>query len=65
MGGPRRREAGVELIADCSEVSLVGIVEIAKKYPALERVWKRLLGEAIVRINCNESVTSLFKIKGF
>jgi len=25
----------------------------------------RLLGEAIVRINCNESVTSLFRIKGF
>jgi lipid-A-disaccharide synthase len=46
MGGPRMREAGVELVADCSEVSLVGIVEIAKKYPALKRVWKRLLGEA-------------------
>jgi len=49
MGGPRMREAGVELIADCSEVSLVGIVEIAKKYPALRRVWKRLLGETIRR----------------
>jgi lipid-A-disaccharide synthase len=46
MGGPRMREAGVETVADCSEVSLVGIVEIAKKYPALKRVWKRLLGEA-------------------
>ncbi len=42
MGGPRMRDAGVELVADCSEVSLVGIVEIAKKYPALKRVWKRL-----------------------
>lgn len=49
MGGPRMREAGVELVADCSEVSLVGIVEIAKKYPALQRVWKRLLGEAAQR----------------
>ena len=46
MGGPRMREAGVETVADCSEVSLVGIVEIAKKYPALKRVWKRLLCEA-------------------
>ena len=46
MGGPRMREAGVELVADCSEVSLVGIVEIAKKYSALKRVWKRLVGEA-------------------
>ncbi len=49
MGGPRMRDAGVELVADCSEVSLVGIVEIAKKYPALKRVWKRLLGEAARR----------------
>ncbi len=46
MGGPRMREAGVELVADCAEVSLVGIVEIAKKLPALNRVWKRLLGES-------------------
>lgn len=46
MGGTRMREAGVEIIADCSEVSLVGIVEIAKKYPALKRVWNRVVGEA-------------------
>ena len=46
MGGARMREAGVEIIADCSEVSLVGIVEIAKKYPALKRVWNRVMGEA-------------------
>ena len=45
MGGTRMRDAGVELVADCSEVSLVGIVEIAKKYPALKRVWKQLLDE--------------------
>jgi lipid-A-disaccharide synthase len=49
MGGTRMRDAGVDLIADCSEVSLVGIVEIAKKYPALKRVWKRLLNEAARR----------------
>jgi lipid-A-disaccharide synthase len=49
MGGPRMREAGVELVADCSEVSLVGIVEIAKKYPALRRVFKRLLNESARR----------------
>jgi lipid-A-disaccharide synthase len=49
MGGTRMRDAGVELVADCSEVSLVGIVEIARKYPALRRVWKRLLGEAARR----------------
>jgi len=49
MGGPRMREAGVDLVADCSEVSLVGIVEIARKYPTLKRVWNRLLGEAARR----------------
>ena len=49
MGGQRMRDAGVELVADCSEVSLVGIVEIAKKYPALKRVWRRLLNEAARR----------------
>jgi lipid-A-disaccharide synthase len=49
MGGTRMLDAGVELVADCSEVSLVGIVEIAKKYPALKRVWKHLLDEAARR----------------
>jgi lipid-A-disaccharide synthase len=49
MGGPRMREASVELVADCSEVALVGIVEIAKKLPALKLVWKRLMGEAYRR----------------
>ncbi len=49
MGGTRMRDAGVDIIADCSEVSLVGIVGVAKKYPALKRVWKRLLGEAARR----------------
>src|SRR6266849_6286282 len=49
MGGTRMREAGVELVADCAEVSLVGIVEIAKKLPALNRVWKRLIGESAQR----------------
>jgi lipid-A-disaccharide synthase len=49
MGGTRMREAGVEIVADCSEVSVVGIVEIAKKYPALKGVWNRLIGEAVRR----------------
>jgi lipid-A-disaccharide synthase len=49
MGGPRMRDAGVDTIADCSEVALVGIVEIAKKYPALKRVWNRILAEVTRR----------------
>lgn len=46
MGGPRMRQAGVELVADCAEVSLIGIVEIAEKLPALRRVWRRLVEES-------------------
>jgi lipid-A-disaccharide synthase len=46
MGGPRMREAGVELVADCAEVSLIGIIEIVEKLPALIRIWKRLLEES-------------------
>jgi len=49
MGGTCMREAGVEIVADSSEVSVVGIVEIAKKYPALKRVWNRLIGAAAQR----------------
>lgn len=49
MGGTRMRDAGVEIVADSSEVSVVGIVEIAKKYPALKRVWNRLIGAAVQR----------------
>ena len=49
MGGTRMRDAGVDIVAECSEVSLVGIVEIAKKYPALRRVFKRLLDESARR----------------
>jgi len=49
MGGKHMQEAGVQLVADCSEVSLVGIVEIAKKLPALRRVWKRLMDETARR----------------
>ena len=62
MGGPRMREAGVDTIADCSEVSLVGIVEIAKKYPALKRVWKRILGETTRR---NPRLAILTDFPGF
>jgi len=42
MGGPRMREAGVELVADYAEVSVVGIVEIVRKLPALRRVFCRM-----------------------
>jgi len=46
MGGPRMREAGVELLAECHEVSVVGILEVLKKLPVLNRVWDRLLEQS-------------------
>jgi lipid-A-disaccharide synthase len=46
MGGPRMRDAGVEIVADCAEVSVLGILEVARKLPALLRVKKRLMAEA-------------------
>ena len=45
MGGPHMREAGVEIVVDCSEVSLVGLTEVARKMPALNRAWRRLMAE--------------------
>jgi lipid-A-disaccharide synthase len=46
MGGPRMRQAGVEIVADFEEVSVVGILEVFRKIPALRRVWRRLVEEA-------------------
>jgi lipid-A-disaccharide synthase len=45
MGGPRMREAGVEVVVDCADVALVGLLEVARKMPALNRAWRRLLSE--------------------
>ena len=46
MGGPLMRAAGVELIADSSEVSVVGITEVIRRLPALRRAMRRLVAEA-------------------
>ncbi len=46
MGGPRMREAGVEIIADYSEVSVVGITEVLRHLPSLVRAMRRLVSEA-------------------
>src|SRR6202048_4626422 len=46
MGGPQMRAAGVEIITDYSEVSVVGITEVLKKLPSLRRAMRRLVGEA-------------------
>jgi lipid-A-disaccharide synthase len=45
MGGQKMRDAGVDTVVDCSEVGVLGVVEIVRKLPALQRAWKRLISE--------------------
>jgi lipid-A-disaccharide synthase len=46
MGGPQMRAAGVDVVTDYSEVSVVGITEILKHLPSLVRAMRRLVSEA-------------------
>jgi lipid-A-disaccharide synthase len=46
MGGPLMRAAGVEIITDYSEVSVVGITEVLKRLPSLFRAMRHLVDEA-------------------
>jgi lipid-A-disaccharide synthase len=46
MGGPQMRAAGVDIITDYSEVSVVGITEILSHFPSLVRAMRRLVAEA-------------------
>src|ERR1700693_5186327 len=45
LGGPHMREAGVELVAESREVSVLGITEIFHRLPHLRRVFRKLLDE--------------------
>ncbi|HVB07600.1 MAG TPA: lipid-A-disaccharide synthase [Candidatus Acidoferrales bacterium] len=49
MGGQKMREAGVELVADASEIAVVGITEVLHRLPAVWRTWRRLEREAARR----------------
>ncbi|HUL14796.1 MAG TPA: lipid-A-disaccharide synthase [Terriglobales bacterium] len=46
MGGPQMRSAGVDVVTDYSEVSVVGITEILSHLPSLVRAMRRLISEA-------------------
>jgi lipid-A-disaccharide synthase len=46
MGGPQMRAAGVEIVVDYAEVSVLGITEVLKKLPSLRRAMRRLVEEA-------------------
>jgi len=49
MGGAQMREAGVELVADASEIAVVGITEVLHRLPAVWRAWRTLEREATRR----------------
>ncbi len=49
MGGPLMRAAGVEIITDSAEVSVVGITEILGHLPSLVRAMDRLVDAAKTR----------------
>jgi lipid-A-disaccharide synthase len=46
MGGAQMRAAGVDVVTDSSEVSVVGITEILSHLPSLVRAMRRLVSEA-------------------
>ena len=46
MGGPQMRAAGVDIVTDYSQVSVVGITEILAHLPSLVRAMRRLVTEA-------------------
>jgi lipid-A-disaccharide synthase len=46
MGGPQMRAAGVDVITDYKEVSVVGITEIVRHLPSLVRAMRRLVSES-------------------
>jgi lipid-A-disaccharide synthase len=46
MGGPQMRAAGVDIITDYSEVSVVGITEILSHLPSLIRALRKLVSAA-------------------
>lgn len=49
MGGSKMREAGVELVADASQIAVVGITEVLHRLPAVWRAWRTLEREATRR----------------
>jgi lipid-A-disaccharide synthase len=49
LGGPLMRAAGVELIADYSEVSVMGLSEVLHKLPAALKILRHLQREAVRR----------------
>jgi lipid-A-disaccharide synthase len=49
MGGPQMRAAGVDIVMDYDEVSVVGITEILKHLPSLLKAMEKMVTEAARR----------------
>ena len=46
MGGPAMMEEGLDLMVDSTELGVMGIVEVLKKYPTFKKIFKNLVAEA-------------------
>jgi lipid-A-disaccharide synthase len=46
MGGPAMKEEGLDLMVDSTELGVMGIVEVLKKYPTFKKIFKMLVAEA-------------------
>jgi lipid-A-disaccharide synthase len=62
LGGPRSRAQGAELVVDLEEISVIGLVEVVGKVPALWRAMARLVEEARKR---RPDVAVLVDFSGF
>jgi lipid-A-disaccharide synthase len=49
LGGDRSKAAGAELLAHLDEISVIGLVEVVRKLPALQRAMSRLTEAARTR----------------
>jgi lipid-A-disaccharide synthase len=49
MGGPRMKDAGVELIADAKDIAVLGITEVIHKVPTVLKILRLLRKEAARR----------------
>jgi lipid-A-disaccharide synthase len=62
LGGARSKAEGARLVVDLHEISVIGLVEVVRKVPALRRAMSRLLEEARAR---KPDVAVLVDFSGF
>lgn len=62
LGGRRLERAGAEILVDLREISVIGLVEVLSKLPALKRAQTTLLGAAAAR---RPDVAVLIDFSGF